>query len=1227
MTDKPSDIYGSISISGQPSDKKITLGPPPPPEEPEQPKKQKTPKKPARQSSRRRRQIDEPPPRRRSGRFFLWFFLLVLLFGTYSAAGYLLVPYLVQNKLPDYLAGKTGAYLTTGRISFNPYNFKLVARDISAQTMKDGQPRERFLTIDDLRINLDFLSLLRGDLTCSEMRMERLKLQIVRYQDKSYNISYLLDAPSLKDHSEIIDFAELPFLFSFNNISVAESRVLIDDQISGKEHVIKDIELALPVISNFPYQTDSYIHPRFSAVINGSPVSLSGEASFAGAAQPDRETQLSCDINDIDIPLYFDYLPLTLPIDISEGTANGVLHLTFSPEEKQGSRFKIRFNLETTGLGLESRDSKLSLKMPGARLEGELEPFTRALSFKSILLREPEIIAYSEKDATIGETLASLAPLALRPPEDDKLHQVIPPIAVKLLIAEGGTFTVQDPRSKKTLQQWNAIQLNIKNFTNDRSFPTEEESLFRLSGENSSTTSFFTWQGNFDNQNRPGGNIQISSIPAALVAPFLGRTPKDISGTADLKGLLLLEAAKEKDSPLDYTLKSSQLTIKDLVLKEGGKTWLATPVMRCDPVSRVNGITDLGNIYMHNSTVSLQRDRLPYLFLILSTRPTRHILHGIDFSGSVTLAGNGKMKPTVTMRDVIFQANKLERQETQKQNFVYSAALGSGSEIKAKGSLHIAPLQINTQLSATSISPNLLFSWFSDSPSLLNNQAVISVIGSFLYPQQEFRGELAAEKVVIGPDKARPFKAATIHFSGLTWSKARRSVTVKKLLADQPTFMWYRLDREADAVQRTSTFLRSLLLPDTDPSDKNPDQTLAQYTVGIDEIGISNGLITYLDERTKPTLELTINGVNGEIENMRYPAADKTSTIALNGSVAGYPFKIAGEGSLLQSPPSARVEFTATSVPLSLFSQQIEGRVKNIDTDEATVSISHQVDLNEQSPSYKTRFELSNLVPETPGTNLATAFALMAKDGTTVIEIEGDQKPTRAAIDEALDTFSRSMVKASINPLLLADPKFANLVEKEFVAFVPGTDQFTAESFAQLNRYGELLAAYPLINLTISGQADPESDVAKLQEDLEKAEQIRVDVENEKRSLEWQQKQELEQKRLEILAENEGEVSEFDVPVVEDQFQPVSPNPVQVTNEVLHELALQREQAVIEYLIEQLSVDPRRLIRKQSNAKGIVSGGDTPRAVIGLTDGYAAQARDEEEEMEPEEPVEGELES
>ncbi|MEJ2058058.1 MAG: DUF748 domain-containing protein, partial [Desulfofustis sp.] len=543
---------------------------------------------------------------------------------------------------------------------------------------------------------------------------------------------------------------------------------------------------------------------------------------------------------------------------------------------------------------------------------------------------------------------------------------------------------------------------------------------------------------------------------------------------------------------------------------------------------------------------------------------------------------------------------------TQKENFVFSAAIDSGSTIKAKGSLHIAPIQINTELSASNLKPAQLFSWFSDSKRLLDSTGTISLTGSFLYPQQEFSGKLVAENVKLDAGSKRSFAAATIHFNDFVWSRSRWSLSVENLLVDKPTFSWHRKDKEVAPLTAASAFLRAYLFPASADSAGDSEKDPEKFSVTIDQIGISNGMIAYQDERTKPTLELSLNGISGELLDQNYPVAGESGTIILNGSIERFPFKLEGKADLLKKQPTADIGFSVASLPLSLVSPQVKGRVDNIDTENVSVDVDYQLRHGTSEPGYQATVRVNNLVPEQSGTDLATAFALLSGDGDGSIsfDIEGTGPPTRPIIDATLDKFSRIMIKASINPLLLADPDFGDLIEKDYVTFVPGSDEFTGEALERLGRYGELLNTYPLINLKITGRADPESDVEALLEKLQRAEQLRVDAENQKRRKAWQEEQELERMRLEMLMETQGQIDETDLPVDQPPFEPLLPQPVQVSGTALNELAQKRQQAVVDYLVEKLSIDPDRLVQAPITNGGIISGADSPRALITLTDGY-----------------------
>jgi hypothetical protein len=1190
MTDKPTDLFGTIEIATDRQDKV-------------------SPTRSPRSPSKKKRGAPKKAKGQRKGGLF-WVGIVGMLFAGYSTAGYLLVPYLFKTLLPEHLENTYSLELSQESVRFNPFTFTLGINGLSVKTLEDGETAEPLLRIAAARTNLDLLSLLRGDFVSNSIEITGLDLRIVRREDKSYNISYLLADSILEDQSEIINFAELPFLFSLNNIEIADSRIVIYDRKTQKDHLIEDIELALPVIANFDYQNKFYIQPRFSAAINGSPISLTGGSSFGTTNRDSSQTQLSYALNDIDIPLYFDYLPVSLPVDITKGTANGSLHLTFTPEQESGSKVKIEFNLVVAPLYFESRDSKLSLEIPEARFEGTLEPFANTLSFQSILLREPAVISQGKVSR---ETLANLLPLTQRPGPEDRLHQVIPGLSIKLLIADGGSFNILNSKGKK-VPGWENLQLSLKNFSNQAGGAPEEkqtvdERSFRLSGEHQASSAIFTWQGTFDDQNQPGGNLQLNNIPVARVAPFLGRKSSDISGTAELSGLMSIHPSTSDEAPFDYSLKSTRLTVKELRLKDRGTIWLRAPVLRSEPVSRINGITDLGNVFLQNSTMVIDRQKLPYLFQVFGSQPSQHILHGLDFSGSVKIIETKSPQPILDLKTVIFQANKLEQKQIQKDNFVFSAQLRTAEDIQAKGSFHIRPVQLTTQLSAANLTPSQAFSWFTDSKTLLTSNGLISATGEFRYPEQEFSGEMSVARMRIGDPNKPVIRADSLTLKDFAWSRTRQNIALKQLIIDQPEFSWRRLKDDQDGATLTSIFLRHIFLPEPDPAAKDPDLDLSSFGLAIGQINFTDGAISFTDERTQPPLSLGLTGLNGSLLNLAYPVAKSKSAISLTGNIEGNPFSIEGEGNLLQLPPSIQATFSTKNMPLSLFTKQIERKIKAIDVSEARVDVTLNGTWNEQGDSSQLSLVINGVAPKKAGSSSGSALAVLSgEDGAISKRFESNStRSGRPVLNGVLDHYTRLMIKGALDPMLVAGPDFKDLIEQQYVSFQPGTDRLTGESMERLGRYSQFLAAHPLIALHIAGLSDVQVDSPVLKSDLMQAEQARVDTENKKRADEWHKKQMAKEKaRKALLKSQQNSILETDLTKA-DTFVPLKPRPVTVTNRMLRDLALQRERTVQTYLTEQLSIGPDRIKVNPADTKRIKNDGSSARVLIGLTDQFDAE--------------------
>ena len=1186
MTENSGDLFGSISIA---DDQK--------PVKPQKEDAAKPRKAPRSSKSRQKRSY---------GGTLKFFLLLLVLVGCYALVGFTLVPYLAKNNLPDYLREKLNINTSITEAQFNPFNFRLNLQGLSLETNEMGEPQARFLSIADITIDLDFLSLLRGDFVCSSMDIEQLYGKITRDKNKRYNISYLFKNSRKRNESGIIDFAELPFLFSLNNIKISDSQIIFDDKNSQKTHRIEEIQLALPAISNFPYQSDSYIHPRFSAVINGSPIKLTGEASLSGTADDGRQTQLSCDLNDIDIPLYFDYLPLSLPIDVNQGRANGKLHISFSPDQERGSKLKIGFSLATSELAFESRNSKLSLRVPSAKFEGSLEPFNQSLTIQSIILREPTL---SSDGIITRETVSNLIPLTLRPGTEDPLHKVIPAISTKLLIADGGSVIIKKNGDKKPIRIWHSIQLSIKNFTNDRITPSKNENSFRLSGEHLSSSAFFTWQGQLDSQNRPGGNLQLNNVDAATIAPFLGRSSKDVEGIADVSGLLSISLNQNGENPFDYTLKSTRVTVRNLKLKENDLVWLTVPSLRCDPVSRINGITDLGNVFLKNSTVSLEGTNLPSLFQRFSKKPAQHVIHGIDFSGTINITDKEQGIEKMILTDTLLQANRLEQQQANEENFVLSATLNKAGSIKAKGNLRITPFQVSTEVAFSGLSPSELFSWFTRNPTFRKNHAVLSGRGMYKYPQKEYKGSLAAKDIAIG-EKANPqLKASQARFDKLNWSGTAQQLSINYILVEKPSFSWGRYDNQNNPLIPLSLFLRTLFLPGQITPETSANNAAKLDNLNINQIDFNNGTIRYQDQRIQPPLSLDITSINGSLNNLVFPYGKESSTFALTGNLENNPFKAEGSGWFIQASPSAEITFSSQNLPVSIFGKQTAVKLGEVDPARGRVNITSTARIEENYSSLSATLELFNLRPKQSETPTALALALLTEPGDMIsLSINNEGKNQTILLTEALSSIGTSIIKTSIDPMLLADDEFKDLIDTKFLMFPPGSSKLSEETITRLNRFNEFLGAHPLIRLVITGYVDRVEDYTAIYTELEDLERRQTEQTNQALQEKWEAEVRAQEELIEQqLAAQNSDIKETDIPVnTIPEFVPVTPKPVEVTDSMLRVLAVEREKSVINYLVEKLAIPEDRIEQAHQGVNRIRDNAEFSRVDIRVSDLFAA---------------------
>ena len=246
---------------------------------------------------------------------------LIIAFVLIGVLGFLVLPPVVKHVLLGQMSEALHRPVAIKRISINPYALSAV---IEGLEIKEREGSETFVGFDTLYVNLQSSSLFRWGPVVNEIRLVNPRFRVVRLAENRYNFSDLID-----------EFANAPAepgptpSFSLNNIQISGGVIEFDDRLVDEKHVISDIALALPFISSMAHATETFVEPHFSATINGAPLDVKGK-SKPFAESMDSEFVLALD--NVQLPKYFDYSPVKLPVKMESGAVDTDLALVFRQE-------------------------------------------------------------------------------------------------------------------------------------------------------------------------------------------------------------------------------------------------------------------------------------------------------------------------------------------------------------------------------------------------------------------------------------------------------------------------------------------------------------------------------------------------------------------------------------------------------------------------------------------------------------------------------------------------------------------------------------------------------------------------------------------------------------------------------------------------------------------------------------------------------------------------------
>ena len=297
------------------------------------------------------------------------------------ALGYLVAPSLVRSILTEQLSQTLQRQVSIERVAINPLTLTIEVNGFSVRTPAGNEQ----LGFEALRLNLSSLSLAHAGLVVDDIVLQTPRVSVTRLAEGRYDISDWLDRWL---STERPNNTALP-RFSLNNIQIVDGHFSLDDRPKGVRHTAESVQFSLPFLSSLPYQAELFVEPAFSAVVDGSHLTLRGRSQpFA----PAHTSTLDIDLQDLDLAPLQPYLPASLPVRLNAGKFSSRLSIGFAQPSGAAPSLDISGTAQVAGLAMTGASGEPRLQLAALQLMlNKADPLQPSLAIEQLTLEGLQI--------------------------------------------------------------------------------------------------------------------------------------------------------------------------------------------------------------------------------------------------------------------------------------------------------------------------------------------------------------------------------------------------------------------------------------------------------------------------------------------------------------------------------------------------------------------------------------------------------------------------------------------------------------------------------------------------------------------------------------------------------------------------------------------------------------------------------------------------------------------
>ena len=1086
-------------------------------------------------------------------RYVLWF---AVALAAFAVIGFLILPPIVKSVLVKQLSEKLHRPVEIRTIRINP--FALSVR-VDGFSMKDRAGSGPFLSFEELYLDLQAASLVRGGPVLREILLRSPSVTVVRNEDLTYNFSDILDEfaskPSEKDK---------PLRYSLNNIRIVGGSVDFDDRPKHTRHTVRDLSIAIPFLSNLPYAVDVHVQPAFEANVNGTLVGLQGMTKPYSAS---RETTLDLSIRDFNIPHYLEYVPVRLKFRVPSGALDAKTVLSFSQPAGKSPSVALTGSVTLKNLSItDSKDAPV-LRLPSLFMaSGSLEPLARRAKLDNVVISSPEVFLVREKTGALN--VVSLLPERGDKAETDKEKGPGSSFSVEVgaFHLAGGKASYSDFSAPKPFEATAILDLSAR--YRQVSGEAGDEAL--LSGLEANLSSL--------RLRRRGEKEDFIHIPETGVKGAdidLAKKTATVEEAATSKGLL--QVTREKDGTLDLA--------KVLPPAEG-------TVMKASPLPRKSA-----------EKVTPQPE---WLVKVKKASLQQYTVEAVDQTPGDPV--------TVRVSPLDVTAEDLSTEKNSRGKVSLKATLNKTGKVAIGGAVGVNPVSADLNVNIRTIDIVPFQPYIAEKISISLTGGNISARGKLTLAARgdtirtAYAGEASVTNLAT-VDKVTSedfLKWDSLHLDGIKVATAPLSMAIRQVAL---TDFYSRLVVTPEGTLNVQGIVKkegqapagetAAASPDNNVAAKPPETAAPPTPVTIETVSFQGGRINFTDHFIKPNYSANLLEIGGRVSGLSSEET-RMAEVDLRGKLENYaPLEITGKINPLRNDlfVDLKIDFKDMDLsPLTPYSGRYAGYT--IEKGKLLLSLKYLIvkrKLDAINSVFLDQFTFGDAVDSPDATKLPVRLAVaLLKNRKGEISLD---LPLSGSLDDPkfslwgviVKIILNLLVKAATSPFALLGALFGGGEELSYLEFNYGKDAPDVPAEAKLKNLVKALHDRPALKLEIAGHVDVEKDREALRQilfdrkvrsqklkDLVKKggeapllDNVVVDAKEYPEYLKKAYREEKFPKPRNFI----GLVKDLPVPEMEKLMY----THLQVTDDDLRRLAQRRVKAVKDYLIASKQVEPERV--------------------------------------------------